>query len=101
MPFDEDSNWMTFELGTSYVMFGETEFICDIFGISNKDKGNGDFDKTVKWFENKCKIEGKTLIFSCIENERLKIHLNEKRGYTVLGSSTAQKIFKNEKNKNI
>lgn len=85
---------MTLELGTCFVTFGEDEYFCDIFGISNKKKGNGHFNKTVEWFEARCKLNGKTLMFTSIENERLKKHLIEKRFFTLIGNSAAEKRFK-------
>lgn len=67
MPFDEDSNWLSFHIGTCQGYFGETNDTCEIFTISNTIKGNGDFKKTLKWFEDKCELNGKTLMFTYIE----------------------------------
>lgn len=93
LSYDEHSNWMTFNIGTCCGYFGEDEFFTDIFMITNMNKGNGDFDLTVKWFEERCLNNGKKLLFSAIENKRLLKHLINKRGFTLIGNIYAEKTY--------
>lgn len=95
LPFDEETSWTEFDIGTCNGYFGDTKYICELFMIGNKEKGNGHFDATLKWFENKCKLENKNFLISHIENDRLLQHLIKKRDYTLVGNCHAEKKFLN------
>ena len=93
LPFDKNSNWKNFKLGSCQGQFGEDEIDVEIFGILNKDKGNGDFEKVIAWFENYCKENKKALLISHIENERLRSHLINKRGFIPIGNSARKTLI--------
>lgn len=93
LPFDENSNWIFSKCGTCHISWGETESTREIYGIGNSQPNNGDFDITLKWFEEKSREDKKSLYFLHFENQAFKKHLIEKRGFVLVGPSCVVKKF--------
>ena len=94
IPFDEQSNWKRVDVGTCTAFFGETECDFDIFGLANSDKGNGNLNDTLEYFEYICAKKNKDLFLTHIENERFKKHLINKRGFKAHGNVSVVKRLK-------
>lgn len=94
LPYDEDSNWMSFNMGTCRGMFGITEHAYQIFGIGNSEPGNGHFDEVLGWFERNCARKNKDLVFEHFINEPFMTHLIEKRGYKPMSRTCVIKYIR-------
>ena len=84
-----DSDYTRFRIGTCEGLYGyvvnnycgKPERTLDILAVQNRDQGNGHFEDVLEWFEFAAKRDGVPLRFVEIMNERLFLHLCNKRGY--------------------
>jgi len=92
LPFEAcswDNEYTRFRIGTCEGLYGYVvsdysgiaERTLDILAIQNRDQGNGHFEDVLEWFEFAAKRDGVPLRFVEIMNERLFMHLCNKRGF--------------------
>lgn len=86
--------WMLFRIGTCEGQWRCAGDAYEILSVINSRPGNGHFDDVLEWFEFACRRDGKQLRIREVENERLKRHLVEKRGFRPEGEDDVVKEFK-------
>ncbi len=92
-----NDGWMLFRIGTCDGQWRCTSDAYEILSVVNSRPGNGHFDDVLEWFEFACRRDGKLLRIREVENERLKRHLVEKRGFRPEGEDDVVKGFKEER----
>ena len=94
MPYEDCGFWKQFNIGTCIGTFGEQEHYIEIFGISNKNKGNGHLNDVLEYFEYICVKKNKNLYITHFENQGFKNHLINKRGFAGQGNSVIKNFIK-------
>ena len=89
-----NDGWMLFRIGTCDGQWRDAGDAYEILSVINSRPGNGHFDDVLEWFEHSCRRDGKRLRIREVENERLKRHLVEKRGFRPEGEDDVVKEFR-------
>lgn len=83
--YDEVTPWSWAKVGTCHAFYGETETEFDVYGVGNIKKNNGHFNDLIEWLEYLAAVRNKDLFFLHFENESLKRHMINRRGYKEQG----------------
>lgn len=91
-PLNTDG-WLLFRVGTCNGQWRSTDTAYEILSFFNHTPGNGDFDHALEYFYISCKRDKKDLLIREVQNEELKKHLINKRGFALFNTDDVIKKF--------
>ena len=76
-----NTDFLCFRVGTCNGLWRATETHYEILAVINHKRGNGHFEKTMWWFEQSCKRDGKSLLLREVWNPFLYYKSIKHYGY--------------------